>query len=117
MHFTSVCRHPVFVDGKNYSGAPPLLTTRILREEVEATFVPEVASLRHSIFVPLGTQVSDAVEFAAVQTVLDRNRVLTGLPHPSGATPKGSPFSLAVSPESRFRTRSTRIGLLPLGRS
>lgn len=44
VHFTSVCSNPVFVDGENYSGAPPVLTTPILREQSEIGFVPEVAS-------------------------------------------------------------------------
>ena len=98
VHFTSVCRNPVFVDGKNYSGAPPVLTTPILREQIEIGFVPEVASLRQSIFVPLGTQVSKVVEFAAVEAGLDQSRVLAGLPHPSGANAERIAFFLGRKP-------------------
>lgn len=98
VHFTSVCRNPVFVDGKNYSGAPPVLSTPALRHQVESGFVPEVEHLRHSIFVPLGSEVGNVVEFAAAEAGLDQNRVLTGMPHPSGANAERIAFFLERKP-------------------
>jgi hypothetical protein len=106
-HFTSALRYPVFIDGKNYSGAPPLLATPLLREQFMTRFVAEAAALRHAIFVPLGTKVGEAVELAAEKARLDRNRVLTGLPHPSGANAERIAFFLgrkerqALSPQVR----------------
>lgn len=105
VHFTSVCRNPVFVDGKNYSGAPPVLSTPILREQVELGFVPEVASLHRSIFVPLGTQVSEVVEFATSQAGLDQSRVLAGLPHPSGANAERIAFFLGRKPREMLSSK------------
>ena len=101
-HFTSLCRRPVFVDGKNYSGAPPVMSTQILREQVEIGFIPEVLSLRHSIFVPLGTQVSEVVQYAASEVSLDHTRVLAGLPHPSGANAERIAFFLGRKPRDRL---------------
>jgi hypothetical protein len=37
------------------------------------------------VFVPLGEKVTDALNFLADQELLDRSRILDGLPHPSGA--------------------------------
>ena len=37
------------------------------------------------MFVPLGDKVSEALHFLATQGVLARDRILDGLPHPSGA--------------------------------
>ncbi|MGU3499446.1 hypothetical protein [Mycobacterium sp. C31M] len=105
VHFTSVCRNPVFIDGKNYSGAPPVLTTPALRQQVESGFVPEVDRLRHSIFVPLGSEVGSVVEFAAAQTGLDRNRVLAGMPHPSGANAERVAFFLGRKPREMLSNR------------
>jgi hypothetical protein len=106
-HFTSALRYPVFIDGKNYSGAPRLLATPLLREQLLDRFVAEAAALRHAIFVPLGPQVGAAVEFAAEKAGLNRNRVLAGLPHPSGANAERIAFFLgrkarkALSPQVR----------------
>ncbi len=91
-------RYPVFIDGKNYSGAPPLLATPLLREQFLTRFVAEAAALRQAIFVPLGPQVGAAVEFAAKKARLDRNRVLAGLPHPSGANAERIAFFLGRKP-------------------
>jgi hypothetical protein len=93
-HFTSALRYPVFIDGKNYSGAPPLLATPLLREQFMTRFVAEAARLRHAIFVPLGPTVGRAVEFAAGKTGLDPNQVLAGVPHPSGANAERIAFFL-----------------------
>jgi hypothetical protein len=41
-HFTSALRYPVFIDGKNYSGAPPLLATPLLREQFLTSSSPKL---------------------------------------------------------------------------
>lgn len=103
--FTSVLSNPVFIDGKNYSGTPAMFSTPILREQLMTGFVPEVAALRHSIFVPLGTTVSQALEFAAAETGLDANRVLAGLPHPSGANAERIAFFLGRKPRKNLSNK------------
>ena len=111
-HFTSALRYPVFIDGKNYSGAPPLLATPLLREQFMTRFVAEAAALRHAIFVPLGPKVGDAVEFAAGKVGLDRNQVLAGVPHPSGANAERIAFFLGRKARQgkRCHLRSGRNG-------
>jgi len=71
-----------------------LLATPLLREQFLTRFVAEAAALRHAIFVPLGPKVGGAVEFAAEKARLDRNRVLAGVPHPSGANAERIAFFL-----------------------
>ena len=88
-------------------GLPPLLATPLLHEQFMTRFVAEAAALRHAIFVPLGPKVGDAVEFAAGKAGLDRNQVLAGVPHPSGANAERIAFFLgrkarqALSPQVR----------------
>jgi uracil-DNA glycosylase len=100
VHFTSVLRYPVFVDGANYSGAPHLLGTPILMDQVRRWFAEEALMLRHAIFVPLGPKVAEAVEAVAGQAGIDPGRILTGLPHPSGANNERIAFFLGRKPRA-----------------
>lgn len=85
VHFTSALRYPVLVDSSDYSGAPSMLSTPLLREHLTKWFAGEMAALPNAVFVPLGPKVAEAVEMIARQLGLAREQVLAGLPHPSGA--------------------------------
>jgi hypothetical protein len=85
VQFTSALRYPVFIDGGNYSGTPAIESTPFLTDQLRQWFLPEMAALSNAIFVPLGPQIGDVLERAAAMAGVDRNRVLSGLPHPSGA--------------------------------
>lgn len=98
VHFTSALRFPVFVDGKNYSGAPSILTTPTLREQLITGFATEASTIPKAIFVPLGPIVGQALEFAAETSNVDHSRVLVGLPHPSGANAERIAFFLGRKP-------------------
>lgn len=93
-HFTSALRFPVFVDGANYSGAPSMFTTPLLREQLIQGFAAQAETLRQAVFVPLGPTVGNAVKFVAEKCGIDQNRVLVGLPHPSGANAERIAFFL-----------------------
>lgn len=82
---TSVLRNPVFVAGANYNGTPNMLRHPLLREQLMTHFVEEVRALPKAVFVPLGPKVTEALGFLADRGLIDRKRVLEGLPHPSGA--------------------------------
>ncbi|MGZ5199320.1 MAG: hypothetical protein ACXWC4_06065 [Telluria sp.] len=82
---TSVLRHAVFVNGKNYSGAPPMTRTPFLQQQILEWFAPEAAQLRHAVFIPMGSTVSEALDWLAACGIIDASRILHGLPHPSGA--------------------------------
>jgi hypothetical protein len=103
--FTSVLRFPVFVDGKDYSSTPPLLTTPLLREQLMTGFAAQAATLRQAIFVPLGGTAGAAVEFVAEKAALDDKRVLAGLPHPSGANAERIAFFLGRKPREALSSK------------
>lgn len=81
----SVLRNPVFIDGENYSGTPNMLRNPLLREHLLNYFGKDMQSLQNAVFVPLGDKVVEALHFVADQGLLSRDRILDGLPHPSGA--------------------------------
>lgn len=82
---TSVLCNPVFVNGENYNGAPNMIRNPLLREQLIAYFGQQVRALPNAVYVPLGDKVAEALHFLADQGMLDRHRILDGLPHPSGA--------------------------------
>jgi len=85
VHFTSALRYPVFVDGKNYNGAPDMLTTPTLRRQVDTWLAEEAQALPDAIWLPLGPKAEAAVMHLAGRGLLDSRRILAGMPHPSGA--------------------------------
>ncbi|MBZ9960612.1 uracil-DNA glycosylase family protein [Mesorhizobium sp. BR1-1-14] len=85
VQFTSALRYPVFIDGANYSGTPAIASNPFLIDQLRQWFLPEMAALSNAIFVPLGPQIGYVLERAAELVGVDRNRILSGLPHPSGA--------------------------------
>lgn len=93
-HFTSALRYPVFLAGQNYSGAPSMLSTLVLRKHLMRWFGSEMAALPNAVFVPLGPRVAEAVEAVARHHGLSTARILSGLPHPSGANAERIAFFL-----------------------
>lgn len=85
VHFTSALRYPVFVDGRNYNGTPDMLATPILRKQIDTYLAEEARLLCDAIWLPLGPKAEAAVSYLADENLLDRRRILTGMPHPSGA--------------------------------
>jgi hypothetical protein len=94
VHFTSALRYTVFVDNTNYSGAPSILRTPLLRQHLLQWFAAELKTLPNAVFAPLGPKVSEAVEWAAKHVGLSAERVLSGFPHPSGANAERIAFFL-----------------------
>jgi len=83
---TSAVSFPVFVRGRNYTGATPhLLGHPVLRNVAERVFAERVNRVRGALIIPLGKVASDVAEHLAAKGVLDRGRLLAGFPHPSGA--------------------------------
>lgn len=82
---SAILRHPVFVDGKNYSGTPAMPRHAFLREQALRYFAHEAAMLPDALYIPMGASVSEGLDWLAAQGVIRRDRILHGLPHPSGA--------------------------------
>jgi hypothetical protein len=85
VHFTSALRYPVFVNGQNYNGTPGILRTPLLRRMVETHLVEEARMLPDALWLPLGPRPEAALRHLAEQGLLERGKILSGLPHPSGA--------------------------------
>lgn len=82
---TSILRHPVFVKGENYNGTPSMIRSPFLQKQLLEHFAQEVSQLTNPVYIPLGPKVSEGLRWLASQGVLNADRILDGLPHPSGA--------------------------------
>jgi len=85
VQFTSALRYPVFVAGKNYSGSPSMTVIPILRNLVMTCLGEEATALADAIWVPLGPKAEEGLKLLTTANLLPQERVLSGLPHPSGA--------------------------------
>ena len=85
MHATSVVPHAAFVRGKPFAGSfSEILRSPILRESFETDFVASLDQLPPTaLFVGLGPTPADALAFAARQGIIEEERVLGWLAHPS----------------------------------
>lgn len=85
VHFTSALRYPVFVDGQNWSGSPDMFRSADMREWLNTYTGTELSELGNAVFVPLGPKVGAALNWLADNGRISRDRILEGIPHPSGA--------------------------------
>jgi len=81
----AILRHPIFVDGKNYSGTPGIVKQPFLREQALRYFAREAEQLPDALYIPMGGSVAEGLDWLAREGVIRRDRILHGLPHPSGA--------------------------------
>lgn len=81
----SVLRYPIFVGGQNYSGTPNMVRHPVLRGQLLQHLGRAASHWRGAVFVPLGDKVAEALIYLADKGLIDHDRVLAGLPHPSGA--------------------------------
>ena len=85
VHIGAILRHPVFVDDRNYSGSPGMAKVPFLREQVLRYFAQEAAQLPDALYIPMGASVAEGLDWLAGEGIIRRERILHGLPHPSGA--------------------------------
>jgi hypothetical protein len=94
-----------------------MVSIHLLRGQLFQWFASEMAALPRAVFIPLGPRVTEAVEAAAKQLGLSTDRVLSGLPHPSGANAERIAFflgrksrgdiSIKVDPERLLAARAS----------
>lgn len=82
---TSVLRNPVFVNGGNYNGNPDMVRHPLLQQQLIAGFGQDAATLPDAVYIPLGDKVSQALFYLADKGHIEKERIMEGLPHPSGA--------------------------------
>lgn len=86
VHFTSALRNPVLDQGQNFSGGRTMISNSYLWDQIQTGLVAEINALPNDcVFIPLGQGVDAVFEKLASEGVINRTRVLSGLPHASGA--------------------------------
>lgn len=116
VHYTSALRYPVFVKGKYYKGSPAMTRHPLLRRYLLEHFAAELQELPRALVIPLGDKLSESIEFIAEHRQIGRERILSGLEHPSGANSERVAYligrkergklSAQVRPERIDRARS-----------
>jgi hypothetical protein len=111
VHFTSALRYPVFVDGENWSGTPDMLRTPQLCDWLVTYTGAELARLPKAIILPLGPKVTAAMHYLADLELIDRNRIMDGLPHPSGANAERIAYFLGRKPAELCSVKTNTAAL------
>ena len=97
----------VFVDEKNYNGASPnMLTTPLLQAQLLDYFAPEARALPDAVYVPLGPKVGLALDWLARRGALPAERILHGIPHPSGANAERIAYFLGRKDKAALSSRT-----------
>lgn len=86
VHYTSALRYPVFKNSENYNGTPSMTRHGQLREMIDTCLAQEARTLGpKTLWLPLGTSVTEGLEYLTTTGALQPGQILSGLPHPSGA--------------------------------
>jgi hypothetical protein len=107
VHYTSALRYPVFVEGRNYSGSPAVLSRPSLRQQVDTHLAEEVRTLdAHCVYVPLGPKVAEVFGRLQNKGLLKPEQILAGLPHPSGANAERIRYFLGNKARAQLSTKT-----------
>jgi len=112
LHSTSALRYPVFVNGKDYSGSPSMLSRTSLRHQVETHLVEEIRALGpQCLYVPLGPKVTEVFQHLLAKGLLKPEQLLDGLPHPSGANAERISYFLDGKPREKLSSKTNAATL------
>lgn len=106
VQISAILRHPVFVEGRNYSGTPGMAKLPFLREQVLRYFAHEAAQLPDALYIPMGGSVAEGLDWLAREGVIRRDRILHGLPHPSGANAERVAYFLGRKERATLSSRT-----------
>lgn len=108
-HFTSALRYPTFVDGENYSRSPDMNGVPFLFDRSRNWLKEELSLFPDAVIVPMGDMVSKVLTRIGREMSISNNRILTGMPHASGAN--NGPISkfLGGAGEDEWRRRFVSI--------
>jgi len=102
----SVLGNAVFIEGENYNGNPNMTRHPLLREQLLTHFGEVTKALPRAVFIPLGDKVAEALHFLTVQGLLERQQILDGLPHPSGANAERIAYFLGRKSRSALSVKT-----------
>lgn len=80
---TSLLRYPVFVNDKDYRGAPDMIKDPLLKKYLMQNFVSEVSELPDAVFLGLGPTVQSILDRLVISGDIPKHRVVGGMLHPS----------------------------------
>jgi len=103
---TSILCHAIHVAGENYSGAPNMIRQPLLQQQLLEHFAPEARALPDAVYIPLGPKVSEGLDWLARQGVIASDRILHGLPHPSGANAERIAYFLGRKPAGQLSVKT-----------
>lgn len=89
-HYTSILRYPVLqrnaagAQWKDFSGGDDVLRHSRMRDMIEELFVPEIKLFPSAWLVPFGPTPASVLAKLSADGVVDPQRVLPGMNHPSG---------------------------------
>jgi hypothetical protein len=107
VHFTSALRYPVYLaNGDNYSGAPSPLAHPGLRRMIDTHLADEARAMPNAIWVPLGTHAEASLKYLVAGGLLQGSRVLSGLPHPSGANAERISYFMGRKPRHALSAKT-----------
>lgn len=102
----SALRFPVFINNENYNGTPNMTKHPMLQKMLKEYFAKEVEMLSDAIYIPLGPSVTQALMWLGAQGLLDSSRVISGLPHPSGANAERIAYFLDKKQKSTLSNKT-----------
>ena len=112
VHYTSALRYPVFLDGKNYSGSPSILSRPSLRHQVDTHLAEEIRVLGpQCLYIPLGPKVTEVFQHLQAKGLLKAEQLLDGLPHPSGANAERISYFLGTKPREKLSSKTNPVVL------
>ena len=89
MHTVSLIPYSTFINKENYSGhTPKLIKCEFLMKYVYNNFLNEYNRLKNKediLLIPLGRAVEEVLIKLEEEGYIEKNRILKGFPHPSGA--------------------------------
>ena len=106
VQFASALRYPVFVDGKNYSGSPSIRTSPLLTNLLMSETGQELQIIPNSVVIPLGPTAAEACQILCERGLISRDRVIEGLPHPSGANAERIAYFLGRKPREALSQKT-----------
>ena len=84
---TSALVYPVMVgsEHRNFSGTKDLTRIGVFCEMLDRLLAPRLLRAPGAMIIPLGKAAESAVQYLARRGVIERRRILSDFPHPSGA--------------------------------
>jgi hypothetical protein len=84
-----------------------MLTHPLLKKQLLEGFGQDAKALPDAVFIPLGDKVAQALHFLADRGYITKERILDGLPHPSGANAERIAYFLGKKERSALSSKTS----------